>query len=286
LKAVAAQRHVGQLACHLQQLGKIVENHRIYGSAPYTVAVVHGGPGAAGEMAPVARELAHAPDILEPLQTATSLEGQVEELRVTLASYTALPVVLIGFSWGAWLSYMVAARYPALVRKLLLVASGPFDQRYVTQLQETRLKRLNEKDQAEWQAISTALRDPAAEDKDALLARLGVLAFMIDTYDPIVSVSEVAHTINPRGDIFQSVWATAAEWRRNGTLMELGKYIQCPVVALHGDYDPHPAEGVQRPLSALLKDFRLVLLKNCGHTPWLERRARGSFYQALQRELA
>ena len=66
-----------------------MENYRTYGSAPYTVAVVHGGPGAAGEMAPVARELARDRGILEPLQTATSLEGQVEELRVTLASYTA-----------------------------------------------------------------------------------------------------------------------------------------------------------------------------------------------------
>jgi len=281
-----AQEVVGQLACHLRQMDTIVENHRTYGSAPYTVAVVHGGPGAAGEMAPVARALAHDRGIVEPLQTATSLEGQVEELRVTLTSYTALPVVLIGFSWGAWLSYIVAAQYPALVRKLLLVASGPFDQRYVTQLQETRLQRLNAQDQTEWHAISRALRDPAAADTDALLARLGVLAFMTDTYDPIVSVSEVAQTINPQGDIFQRVWATAAEWRRNGTLLELGTSIQCPVVALHGDYDPHPAAGVQRPLSVLLKDFRFVLLQHCGHTPWWERQARDSFYQAIERELA
>jgi pimeloyl-ACP methyl ester carboxylesterase len=79
-----------------------VENHRTYGAAPYTVAVVHGGPGAAGEMAPVARELARGRGIVEPLQTATSLEGQVEELRMTLESSTAPPVVLIGYSWGAW----------------------------------------------------------------------------------------------------------------------------------------------------------------------------------------
>src|SRR5215831_13085441 len=196
-------------ACNVPPMRKVVENYRTYGSAPYTVAVVHGGPGAAGEMAPVALELARDRGILEPLQTATSLEGQVEELSVTLASYSAPPVGMIGFSWGAWLSYIVAARYPALVRKLLLVGSGPFEQRYVTQLQETRLQRLNEQDQAEWHAISTALRDPAAADKDALLARLGILTSMTDTYDPIVSVSEVTNTINLRGDIFQSVWATA-----------------------------------------------------------------------------
>src|SRR5215470_6994690 len=101
-------------------------------------------------MAPVARELARDRGILEPLQTATSLEGQVEELRVTLESSTVPPVVLMGFSWGAWLSYIVAARFPALVRKLLLIASGPFDERYVAQLQETRLQRLTAQAQAEW----------------------------------------------------------------------------------------------------------------------------------------
>jgi pimeloyl-ACP methyl ester carboxylesterase len=74
--------------------------------------------------------------------------------------------------------------------------------------------------------------------------------------------------------------------RSNGTLLALGTHIQCPVVAVHGDYDPHPAEGVQKPLAALLKDFRFVLLKHCGHTPWLERQARGSFYQVMRRELA
>ena len=116
-----------------------MENHRTYGSAPYTVAVVHGGPGAAGEMAPVARELARERGIIEPLQRAASLEGQVEELRVTLESTTVPPVVVIGYLWGAWLSYIVAARHPALVRKLLLVASGPFDERYVARLRETRL---------------------------------------------------------------------------------------------------------------------------------------------------
>ena len=48
--------------------------------------VVHGGPGACGEMAPVARRLASARGVLEPIQTALSLEGQVEELR-TVATH-------------------------------------------------------------------------------------------------------------------------------------------------------------------------------------------------------
>ncbi|MGA9187011.1 MAG: hypothetical protein WB014_00230 [Methanosarcina sp.] len=39
---------------------------RKYGNLPFTVAVIHGGPGAPGEMAPVARELASCRGVLDP----------------------------------------------------------------------------------------------------------------------------------------------------------------------------------------------------------------------------
>ncbi len=44
-------------------------NIRKYGNPPFSVAVIHGGPGAPGEMAPVARELSSRWGVLEPLQT-------------------------------------------------------------------------------------------------------------------------------------------------------------------------------------------------------------------------
>jgi len=58
-----------------------VGNSRIYGNKPYFVAVIHGGPGAAGEMAPVARELSLNTGVLEPLQTTETIEIQMEELQ-------------------------------------------------------------------------------------------------------------------------------------------------------------------------------------------------------------
>jgi pimeloyl-ACP methyl ester carboxylesterase len=77
----------------------------------------------------------------------------------------------------------------------------------------------------------------------------------------------------------------AEELRRSGKLLKYGKHIKCPVVAIHGDYDPHPALGVQKPLSAILKNFRFILLKNCGHKPWVERQAKDEFYGILKEEL-
>ena len=258
---------------------------RTYGNAPFDIAVIHGGPGAGGEMAPVARQLASGWSVLEPIQTATSLEGQVEELRAVLGNHGNLPVTLIGFSWGAWLSFIVAARYPAIIKKLILVGSGPYEEKYVARLQETRLNRLSEEGRTEFESIIRTLGDPAIEDKDMLLARLGALASKTDEYDPIIDESDESDSVGSQSDVFQSVWKDAAELRRSGKLVELGKHIKCPVVAIHGDYDPHPAEGVQEPLTAILERFRFILLKNCGHMPWIERQARDEFYRTLREEL-
>jgi len=101
-----------------------VNNLRKYGYKPFRVAVIHGGPGAPGSMAPVARELATRWGVLEPLQTAASLEGQVQELRTVLIENGELPVTIIGSSWGAMLGFIFTARYPEFVKKLVLIGSG------------------------------------------------------------------------------------------------------------------------------------------------------------------
>ena len=254
-----------------------------YGQPPYTIAAIHGGPGAAGEMAAVARELASAWGVLEPHQTADSLEGQVAELVAALETEASLPAILVGHSWGAWLAWLVAARHPGLVSKLILVGSGPFTSRYATQVQQTRLSRLSEAEIDEFEACLERLADPAAEDKNVTLARLGLLVTHADAYD-LVPVEAAPSTF--RGDIYQRVWPEAAALRRSGRLLALASEIRCPVVAIHGDHDPHPALGVEEPLSSLLADFRLILLERCGHTPWLERWAREEFYEVLREELA
>jgi len=263
-----------------------MENLRVYGEPPYEIAVVHGGPGAGGEMVPIARELAPDWGVLEPIQTATSLDSQVEELREVVEVYGDPPLILIGFSWGAWLSFITAARHPDLVRKLILVASGPLEASYVAELHETRMSRLPAEERSEFEAAIEGLRDPAIRDKDAFIRRLEVLASRADAYDPVARASGTAGKVAARGDIFQEVWERAEQMRKCGELLELGKRIRCPVVAVHGDYDPHPAEGVERPLAAVLDRFRFVLLEHCGHMPWIERQARDAFFGVLRNEIS
>ncbi len=262
-----------------------MEKVRKHGTPPFRVAVVHGGPGAGGEMAPVARRLARTRGVLEPIQTATSLEGQVVELRAALEHHGAPPMILIGFSWGAWLSFILAARHTSLVKRLILVGSGPFEASYAAGIHETRMGRLSAEEREAFEAAVRALEDPTTEEKDAWLARLGALAGRADAYDPVEGAFEGTDLIGPRADVFQGVWEEAARLREQGDLLALGRRVTCPVLAIHGDYDPHPAEGVREPLGEVLERFRFVLLERCGHKPWIERQAREAFFRLLEEDV-
>jgi pimeloyl-ACP methyl ester carboxylesterase len=259
-----------------------MKNLRKYGNRPFNVAVIHGGPGAPGEMAPVARELSSVTGVLEPLQTARTIEGQVEELQAIFKENGDIPVTLIGFSWGAMLSLIFTAHHPTFVKKLILIGSGAYEEKYAEDIVKTRLSRFSEEEREEALSLMETLNDPAIEDKNTPMARLGNLISKADSYDPLPHDSEI---VECQYDIYQSVWEQASELRSSGRILELGKEIQCPVVAIHGDYDPHLSEGIRDPLSRIIRDFRFILLENCGHYPWMERGAKDEFYSILKNEV-
>ena len=60
---------------------------RTYGPSPCRAAVLHGGPGAIGSAAGLARGLAESCGVLEPLQSKYSVTEQVEELHRQLTAY-------------------------------------------------------------------------------------------------------------------------------------------------------------------------------------------------------
>lgn len=234
-----------------------------------------------GDGAPRA-ELCSGFGVLEPLQSAASPKAQVEELRLIVQENADPPLILVGYSWGAWLGFMFAAAYPELVRKLVLIGSPPFTDAYAGKIMETRLGRLDGAGREAALSAISDLEDPKTGDKNAIMARLGELLSEADSYDPL---PEEGGPLACDYNIYKRVWAEAARLRSSGRLLAFGKKIRCPVVAIHGDHDPHPSEGVRVPLSAVLADFRFILLADCGHCPWKERKARGEFYEVLKREI-
>lgn len=259
-----------------------MNNYRTYGENTLKVAVIHGGPGAAGTMASVAQTLSSHYGVLEPLQTANTVEGQVEELGQVILNTAATPLTLVGHSWGAWLGYLYAAKYPELVSKLILVGSGPFDEQYAINIDNIRRSRLSDHDKSALDSLLAQMHDPDGTDRDDILSKLGKIMTKADSYDPIPD-DNTTSTLNL--DIFINVWPQAQELRKTGELLQLGYNIKCPVLAVHGDYDPHPHLGVTEPLSTVIGDFKFTLLEKCGHTPWLEKQAKEKFFSILHQEI-
>lgn len=262
-------------------LGRVL----IHGQPPYRVAVLHGGPGAPGSAGGLARALtAGQRGVLEPWQSAGTLEGQIAELRAQLEAHAGTPVALVGHSWGAMLGYLAAAHHPDLVARLVMVGSGVFEERYADAIVGIRFSRLRPADRATATVLLEGLEDPQTEDRDRILGELGRLFAKTDTYHPLPAEQEKDL---PACDYetHVRVWADLVALRRSGRLLELGRQIRCPVFAIHGDYDPHPADGVRRPLAGVLADFRFVLLEHCGHEPWKEMEAREAFLWIVEQEL-
>lgn len=253
---------------------------RFYGANPYAAALVHGGPGAPGSMAPVAKALfASGISVIEPFQTQTTVRDQIDELAETIRPYA--PMILVGHSWGAWLSVFTTAQYPELVSKLILVSSGPFESRYARSILPTRLSRLTPAQRGEAEGYLKAMGDGTLTDGE--FAAFGALIDMADTYASLPQ--DGSDMIPCRAEDFLGIWDEADAIRASGELLTWTARVQCPVIAIHGDYDPHPYRGVEEPLSKVLDDFRFILLEKCGHTPWEERYAREAFFQILQDEI-
>ncbi len=252
-------------------------NFRQYGTAPSTVVVLHGGPGGAGEVQPFASALGQRGyNVLEPFQTKSSIDGQIAELRQQIEQYASPPVTLIGWSWGAWLACLLAAQYPDLPRKLMLVGSGPLLPEYASCIRETKAARLSPAIKAELATLASWDNDPAQA------ARFIEINDIADTFErdaspaPKVTFDKAIHT---------TVWAEALAMRECGALLEQVRKVHCPVLAIHGDHDPRPAQGVSEPLAQLLPKARFELLERCGHKPWQEVHAKSAFYRLIESEL-
>lgn len=232
-------------------------------------------------MAPVARELSKIAGVLEPIQTALSIDGQIQELHGVLKANSNEPVVLISHSWGAMLGVIFSSQFPDMIKKLILTSCGPLEAKYSSNdVMKKRLDRMSDEEKKFLDAIMEKLR--RSKNKNTIFSELGNFFVKIDSYDPILEENEL---IEVQYDIFASVWSEAEKFRSQGGFEDAVKKIKCPTVAIHGSHDPHPYEGVALLCSSAIKDFKFILLENCGHYPWIERHAKNNFYSSLKEEV-
>ena len=220
------------------------------------ICLLHGGPGAPGGMAPVARELQ---DALEPHQRRSAGEPLTVAIHVAdLHDLVDEPPTLVGHSWGAMLALCYAAEHP--VDRLVLIGCGTFD--------ETARAELIRRRKA---------TDERAVD-DASMARLGRFYEIADAFDLIAPGALLACDF--RGHI--ETWDDMMRLQADGTYPAAFGSITAPVTMLHGDHDPHPGRLIRDGLRPHIPHLEYVELERCGHTPWIERHAREDFFARLR----
>ncbi len=256
-----------------------------YGEGAIAAALIHGGPGAAGEMAAVGNALRDCFAVIEPHQTANTIAGLIQELATQIRENSRPPITLVGFSWGALLAVLTCHDYPSLVNRMVLIGCPPLDDHRADEIEPKRLERLTAGEQLEYRNVITDLAGAETKPARAALARLAALALKTDQVDPVVEADRPGISV-AQMEAFRAIWPQAAKMRSEGVFKKIIRRIHCPVTAIHGREDPHPLASVSEVFSANVKDFRLVVLENCGHKPWIERNARRDFYRVLVAELS
>ena len=248
----------------------------LYGRKPYKIALVHGGPGAAGSLHCVAQILAEKFGVIEPYQSAHSVSGQIEELHTQLCGAQAGDIVLLGHSWGAWLVLLYTARYPELVRKVVLVGAGPLEVHYVPEIIQRRLRRLDHSEKEHFARLINNL----GNTNQKKLQQLQNLLIKTENYSSLIPLECGCPEMDQ--SIYADVWPEAEDLRRQGKLIEAAGKIRVPVYIIHGKDDPHPPAGVTAPLELTDVRTEVSLLDRCGHNPFIESFAKDKFYHIIE----
>lgn len=257
---------------------------RRYGHYPYDAAVVHGGPGAAGSLGCVAKELGvMGYGILEPFQNAYSISNLVKELEAQLRSKTRQPIYLIGHSWGAWLSTIFASQYPDAVKGLILVGCAPFDEKYVSHITTSRLKKFDPEEQKLYEKLIREVSDSCCETN--FTKNLLDIIARADNFDTEECRECIIADMNFDQRAYNIVWGEALRLRHGDGFADILPNVKCEVHLIHGYNDPHPYYALEEYLTEHGVDYYSVILDNCGHYPFHEKASRGKFYELVKRIL-
>ncbi len=255
---------------------------REYGALGPTVILLHGGPGAPGYLAPLARVLSDAFRVLEPMQRRSggpplTVARHVEDLRGLVASTCTTAPLLVGHSWGAMLALAFGAAHPGIAAAFVLVGCGTFDPAARARFEAAVDGRLTS-DLRLALARAEAIRDP-----DERLERVGELFAQVSAFDRRQASSESLRC-DARG--YRETWDDMVRLQAEGVYPSAFSVIHAPVLMLHGCHDPHPGTMIRDSLQTALPHLEYREFDRCGHEPWRERAAGDEFLAVLRAWLA
>lgn len=265
----------------MRDLHAVPVTTRDYGNEGTQIMLLHGGPGAPGYVAPIARRLASRYRVIEPFQRGRdqnageplSVARHIADLHHVIETKVGEKPVLVGHSWGAMLALAYLAEHMGSSRSLVLIGCGTFDKASRARLQEIRRSRMDDKFKRRETAILSRFTDP-----DERLKAIGSLHQRLDSVELMKHKDETAAF---DAKAHEQTWADMIRLQEADVYPAAFSRIKCPVLMLHGVQDPHPGGMIRDSLLPFLPQLEYHELSRCGHYPWLEKHAHEEFYRVL-----
>jgi len=246
------------------------------------VVVVHGGPTLDhGYLLPGMERLARQHRLIFYDQrlsgrsdvrvdsSTVSFEGFVADIEGVRRHFGLERMHLLGHSWGGLLAQLYATKHPERLESLILL--NPMAPAYELWQREEALlaQRLTARDSQLRSDIlsSEAFRQGKARAYEQLMR----LSFRHQLYRPELADSlllRLPNDIRQRSMRFQPMARDLNGFDLRG---DLGK-VQCPVLIVFGDHEP-AIDIAARAFNQALPQAKVVVMKNCGHFPFLEKPA-------------
>lgn len=243
--------------------------------------VLHGGPGAHHDyLLPHFLDLSESHELVFYDQrgggrsktddpTPIGWQTHVADLERVIDELIGVPPVLVAYSWGALLALLysieaVGGRRAPLPAELALVDPAPISRAFRSAFEAEFAARSSgpviQGLRAALAASGLRERDPAAHRQRAF--ELSVAGYFAD---PARAADLTPFRVT--GRVQTQVWDSLGDFDLEPALRAVG----IPAVVVHGRQDPIPlasSEAAARALGA-----PLVVLEDCGHVPYVERRA-------------
>ena len=252
----------------------------IYGDKGPTVIVLHGGPGAPGGSALVAKGLSDDFRVFEPWQRPSgdiplSVSVHIEDLyQLIFTRCGDEKPALVGESWGAMLALAYAAEHPASIGPIVLIGCGTFDKDSRAEGVKIRQRR-----------ILDYIKNYPEHSSDLELSldeQIMKWHEMTDTYELASAKTEDQEKEPFDMKAHTETWKDMLRCQEEGRYPQFFASIISPVIMLHGTYDPHPGKMIRDNLTPYIPHLEYHEFEKCGHAPAIEKHVKNEFFKVMR----